>query len=482
MVIAGLIGLLCLAALAAAGDAALIEPYSPVVERGHIPLPGLPAALSGLRLVQLSDLHITEPGRREAKAAAIVNQLQPDLLIVSGDFIQHTVRLDEQERWARAAAGWLSGLHRPALGVWATRGNSDISRYGSFNVAFVEEMEGAGVHLLPNRAEPLQINGETLWLAGAEYSSFRDDFVSDFRLEGQGMDFWMAAGPSTGESALHRWGDETLGWQNYEFSGRFMRTAADGGIGVTFYSQFPAGYYRYYYFRSVKGKPTLHFAKHGEQMAGERLDSGIEPTPGRWYAFRVRVESGAAATTMRARVWPAGQTEPAEWQAEATDAAQPLRGGTVGLWAIDGGDKRFADLRVSAGDASGRVLLDREAGLTRDGWLANGINAGNVRQALAGVPAGAPTILIAHSPDQIREAAGTDAGLVLSGHTHGGQIRLPLVGALTTGTQLGRRYASGLFYLEGRWLYITRGVGTRTLPVRFLCPPEITLITLERGD
>ncbi|MGQ9667156.1 MAG: metallophosphoesterase, partial [Anaerolineae bacterium] len=90
-------------------------------------------------------------------------------------------------------------------------------------------------------------------------------------------------------------------------------------------------------------------------------------------------------------------------------------------------------------------------------------------------------LLLAHSPDQVREAEGRGVDLMLAGHTHGGQVRLPLLGAVVTGTRLGPRYAAGLFRWGDTWMYVTRGIGTRGLPIRFLCPPEITLLVLEAG-
>jgi hypothetical protein len=72
--------------------------------------------------------------------------------------------------------------------------------------------------------------------------------------------------------------------------------------------------------------------------------------------------------------------------------------------------------------------------------------------------------------------------LYLCGHTHGGQVRLPLYGAMLTSSQLGKRYEMG-HYQQGRTnLYVSRGVGLEGLGaprIRFLSPPEITLVTLQ---
>jgi predicted MPP superfamily phosphohydrolase len=95
-----------------------------------------------------------------------------------------------------------------------------------------------------------------------------------------------------------------------------------------------------------------------------------------------------------------------------------------------------------------------------------------------------PVILLCHAPDYadslLESAAGRAVGLMLSGHTHGGQIRLPLIGALQLPV-LGQKYVQGWFRVGGMQLYVNRGIGTSVLPLRFDCLPEITLLTLRWG-
>jgi hypothetical protein len=86
---------------------------------------------------------------------------------------------------------------------------------------------------------------------------------------------------------------------------------------------------------------------------------------------------------------------------------------------------------------------------------------------------------LAHEPDFADYVVGHQIDLVLSGHTHGGQIRPPFLPPLFL-PDLGRRYIQGLFRLgDGMQLYVNRGIGAVTLPFRFRCPPEITVITLQ---
>ena len=90
------------------------------------------------------------------------------------------------------------------------------------------------------------------------------------------------------------------------------------------------------------------------------------------------------------------------------------------------------------------------------------------------------TILLAHDPDQAERSrrAYDDVDLVLSGHTHGGQVRLPLVGALVNPADRDDLYEEGLRRRPWTQVYVSRGVGTVHLPVRFLCRPEVAILEL----
>lgn len=95
-----------------------------------------------------------------------------------------------------------------------------------------------------------------------------------------------------------------------------------------------------------------------------------------------------------------------------------------------------------------------------------------------------PSLFLYHSPELMPQASQHQFDLYLCGHTHGGQIRLPLLGPVFTSSQLGREFVMG-HYVRGRTnLYISRGIGLEGLSaprIRFLCPPEIILVTLTGG-
>jgi predicted MPP superfamily phosphohydrolase len=99
--------------------------------------------------------------------------------------------------------------------------------------------------------------------------------------------------------------------------------------------------------------------------------------------------------------------------------------------------------------------------------------------ALAGIPPGTPTILLSHRPEVFPEAAARGVALTLSGHYHGGQVKVSLPGGDLSLAHLRTPYAEGLFRRGDSRLYVSRGIGTTFTPVRLNAPPEVTLLRLQ---
>jgi uncharacterized protein len=91
-------------------------------------------------------------------------------------------------------------------------------------------------------------------------------------------------------------------------------------------------------------------------------------------------------------------------------------------------------------------------------------------------PSADATVVLSHNPDTKTYLKPYPWDLLLSGHTHGGQVKLPFIGAPVSSVK-DRRFMEGLHPWEGRWIHVTRGVGN-LLGIRFNCPPEVSLITL----
>jgi predicted MPP superfamily phosphohydrolase len=137
------------------------------------------------------------------------------------------------------------------------------------------------------------------------------------------------------------------------------------------------------------------------------------------------------------------------------------------------------------------VLLNSHVPIDRNGdriWLCGvddpATSTPDLSRAIPSKPDG-PVILMAHEPDYaqievIHHPRFPLIDLMLSGHTHGGQVRLPFGGPLIL-PPMGKLFAEGLFNLDNMQLYVNRGIGTVGLPFRLNCPPEITVITLNRA-
>jgi predicted MPP superfamily phosphohydrolase len=92
-------------------------------------------------------------------------------------------------------------------------------------------------------------------------------------------------------------------------------------------------------------------------------------------------------------------------------------------------------------------------------------------------------IAVMHSPDSAPESAALGYRFMVAGHTHGGQVRLPLAGALVTNSSMPRRLVSGLIEMGGSVLHVSPGLGTsKFAPFRFFCRPEATILELTRAD
>lgn len=139
--------------------------------------------------------------------------------------------------------------------------------------------------------------------------------------------------------------------------------------------------------------------------------------------------------------------------------------------------------RLEAAFAAAGVTVLRNAGraVRADLWVSGVDDFWNGQPDAAATLAGAgtrATLLVSHNPDLLPELP-PGVGLALSGHTHGGQVRLPLVGAPVVPSRYGQRYAMGwVTGAHGTPGYVSRGLGLSGLPLRNLCEPEIALLRL----
>lgn len=160
----------------------------------------------------------------------------------------------------------------------------------------------------------------------------------------------------------------------------------------------------------------------------------------------------------------------------------------LGVFAVLGNHDEWLETgRVQGAlEAAGIPVLVNTAREIRDGtgrfWVAGladlWTGTPDLGTALRDVPPDALVLLLTHNPDLFPRVP-SRVGLTLAGHTHGGQVRLPFLGAPVVPSNFGQRFAAGLVREDGRQLFVTSGLGMSLLPVRFGVPPEVALLTLE---
>lgn len=169
--------------------------------------------------------------------------------------------------------------------------------------------------------------------------------------------------------------------------------------------------------------------------------------------------------------------------------AQTLKGlqAPLGVYAVLGNhDWWYNERKVRAAlETAGIRVVDNDVvQLKKNGqafWFVGLADAWTGRDDILGtsarVPVGEPAIALTHNPDILPRLPPT-LPLTLAGHTHGGQVNLPLLGRLIVPSMFGQRYAAGHVEESGKHLFVTTGIGTSVFPVRFRVPPEIAVLTL----
>lgn len=450
-----------LAALFLTAWAFLVAPYRITVEPVEVEARGWPGGGGGeIRIAFFSDLELTgTPGRRERGVLRTVRRIGADVVAVGGDLFAGDGSDPGDER-LRAVGDWLGEVARAvphgAFLVWGEQEQKFSERVEAFLPPEVRSLQSSQVVLPAGEAR--------VRLCGPE-GCFAPMDVEKGVLR--------SPGGSTPTVASYR-GPGAESWESLEFTGRlrFGRPGDAPGIAVLVEEETPG-----IWIRVDPDTASWRWHREGPDWKGSWGAESSLPSL-RWLRFRVRVEVGADETRILSRAWPENATEPSGWDLRMArrDANRPRRG-SIGV--VAGGPKlgfgghAWDDLEVRG--PGGRLLLSEDfedPERFRGAW-----------RNPAGPPGGFDaTVMIAHSPFQ-QAGIGRQPflDLVLAGHTHGGQIRLPPFGPVPHEPELPVGWTAGKVLLkdERRWLYVSRGIGTSGLPVRLFCPPEVTDLTLR---
>ncbi len=186
---------------------------------------------------------------------------------------------------------------------------------------------------------------------------------------------------------------------------------------------------------------------------------------------------------MVADAWHSDEVEPEAIAEVLKNLRAPL-----GVYAVLGNlDWRYGVDKVSAAlESVGIKVMDNNAVQLRHNgqafWIvgiADAWSANDDIQGTAGrVTPGEPVIALTHNPD-ILPRLPKSFQLTLAGHTHGGQVNIPLLGRRIVPSEFGQKYAAGYLAEDGKHLFVTTGVGTSIFPIRFRVPPEIAVLTVK---
>lgn len=181
--------------------------------------------------------------------------------------------------------------------------------------------------------------------------------------------------------------------------------------------------------------------------------------------------------------WYSHRVEPAVTAAALKDMRAPL-----GIYTVLGNhDWWYSGERVRrAFEANGISVLDDEVAEIKwhdkSFWLVGladlWTRPQHIYETIARVPNGSTIIALTHNPD-IFPRLPQSVPLLLAGHTHGGQVNFPLFGTPIVPSRFGPKYTAGHLFEDGHHLFVTTGIGTSILPVRFRVRPEIVILTIE---
>lgn len=444
----------------AAAYALIVEPQL-VLTTSRLELPPghggrLVRCLDGARIVHLSDLHARGMGLRERRVARRLAELNPDLLLMTGDYGEGAAGME--------ALATILGAVRPRLGAFGVYGNNDHFRGQARTVA--RTLAAAGVTLLVNSSATIAGSGCNVTIVGVDDPFFgRDDLERAMEDVPEGAPvILLAHAPELlkggrSRALLVNAGDVAGPWGRGWFwqDGSHMREEAPI---VSFETR---GRHRVRVQRREDGVAVkeLRLVPGGDDAPGDR---GAGRSPGA-VPGTIVIDAAQVADQDVHGSWVREETE------EATVLADlPDRGGRQAS-AEAQPDSYFEAEFEAESEVDYHVwvrLYSRNGRGTSDSLYLqfdDGLNAGGEPDYRIGEP------LAGVDPEVV--------DLMLAGHTHGGQVALPWLGPVEPNVR-SEIYRQGRYDFGGMTVYVSRGIGWSWMPLRFWAPPEIVLFESSR--
>jgi len=458
--------------MAAGLDATVIEPHL-VLEVSRLRLPAghegrLAKALAGSRVVHLTDLHVHGMGIKERRLAKELESLRPDMLLMTGDYAEGPDGMEALRR--------VLGSVKPSRGAFAVMGNNDHNRGQRAQIE--KALSEAGVQVLDNRSVVVRAPGGPVVVAGVDDPHYgRDDLVAAMAETPHGVPvILLAHSPDLlrrkGRGLLINPGDERGPWKRGWWWQDGAHTRSDTGEVL-----FPS-----------TGKRKLRVQHREDGVAVDEIRLVPEPAGA----------GGARPALRRGRVgMPAPQNVPGSIVVKASQVAEgDIQGGWVKLrkglsdeieddWMLVNGPDRGINQTYAQVEPASYFDAEFEAAADVRYHVWAHVRSSNNRGSSDSIYLQFTDSLNAEGRPDYRIGAavpGVDASLVdlmLAGHTHGGQVRAPFYGAIEPNVRR-VEYLEGMHQVEGMSLHVGRGAGWSYLPVRLLCPPELTVFEAGR--
>jgi predicted MPP superfamily phosphohydrolase len=446
------------------------------VERIRLHIQKFDGILNEAKLLLLSDLHISRFNHRERKVVRLVNQEEPDVILVAGDLVVN------YKNDFSASVETLSKL-KAKYGIFAVLGNSDHTFQTVQDLCdFESALRDIDVILLNNRNVEMKINGKPVYVVGVDDPFFLFDDCEKA----------MNGVPSEAPMVLLAHSPDIL----FPRADALVINLLDSPEKKDHFKNW--GWEDSTHFGPENG--DVYFQNDGShtirvqsRQDGVFLDTILlnpyEHIDGMLMARDFEKMHSLLTNEERVREYPD----------LVVISASDLDGNRVhGKWKRKSDSSALCRFRLD--DCPPRKewhfqpLIDPEDYFETDFLAKKGVryHAWMRMKAYNGSPKNDSVYLQfsdsidRHGTERYRigkPACAKDrvgeVDLILTGHTHGGQIRIPFYGPITTMTSMGKRYDAGLHRLGTSVLYVSRGIGYSVLPLRLFCPPEITVFTFS---
>lgn len=455
----------------------LIEPNLILTNRIVIANDDLFTILRDKKVIQISDLHVDSFGYREKKMIEIVNRIYPDIIFVTGDFLVMGRGEDE-------CIEVLRNINMPPYGIYVVLGNADLNTGDECYFKrrrFVKKLKQLGIHVLENQRECLDFTGqgdclfilgiEGPYLSQSKLSYLLKDISEDLpvillshypdviNIEADALTVNLEEEENMGVNGWD-WQDNAF----FEFNKGIVRFEKDGhhtvrvqrredGVAIQQICLVATTDISDSDNENILNKKSALYSPinpySGEMIIIKAEDIDDRNIYGCWKKVR--------DSTINSQVII--QDMPDRERKNEFPLATPRDYFDASFYAKSGIDYHIW-IRMKAHDdliSNDSIYLQFNDSVNREGEPIYRIKS-------------------ASSLDHLKRI-----DLILAGHTHGGQVRFPIIGSLNVVPGHNIKYDMGLFKKNGTKMYVNRGIGTAILPIRFLCPPEITIFGFTKG-